>query len=111
MSPSTLGNSGGPLVSSRAEVVGVNTATIMGAQGLCFAIAINTAKFVAARLIRDDRIVRAYIGMAGQNVEVPRRAARFRGLASAGGVMVAAVEPDSPAQRAGLKQCHRHQQG
>jgi len=97
------GNSGGPLVSSRAEVVGVNTATIMGAQGLCFAIAVNTATFVAARLIRDGRIVRAYIGMAGQNVELPRSIARAHGLTSTGGLMVAAVEPRSPADRAGLK--------
>jgi S1-C subfamily serine protease len=98
------GNSGGPLVSSRAEVIGVNTATIMPAQGLCFAIAINTAKFVAVRLIRDGRIVRGYIGVAGQNVELQRRLARFHNLAVQSGVMVAAIEPQSPAQRAGLRQ-------
>lgn len=98
------GNSGGPLVSSRAEVIGVNTATIMPAQGLCFAIAVNTAKFVAARLIRDGRIVRGYIGVAGQNVELQRRVARFHNLAVQSGVMVAAVEPQSPAERAGLRQ-------
>ncbi|HJU27929.1 MAG TPA: trypsin-like peptidase domain-containing protein, partial [Candidatus Binataceae bacterium] len=97
------GNSGGPLVSSRAEVIGVNTATIMPAQGLCFAIAINTAKFVAARLIRDGRIVRGYIGVAGQNVELQRRVTRFHNLAVQSGVMVAAVEPQSPAERAGLR--------
>jgi S1-C subfamily serine protease len=97
------GNSGGPLASSRGEVVGVNTATIMGAQGLCFAIAINTAKFVAARLIRDGRIVRAYIGIAGQNVELPRRLIRFHSLASTSGLMAAAVEPQSPAERSGIK--------
>ena len=97
------GNSGGPLVSSRAEVIGVNTATIMGAQGLCFAIAINTAKFVAARLIKDGRIVRAYIGMAGQNVDLPRSVAHAHALASTAGLMTAAVEPNGPADRAGLK--------
>jgi S1-C subfamily serine protease len=98
------GNSGGPLVSSRAEVIGVNTATIMPAQGLCFAIAINTAKFVASRLIKDGRIVRGYIGTAGQNVELPRRVVRYHKLAVKSGVMIASVEPQSPAQRAGLRQ-------
>ena len=97
------GNSGGPLVSSRAEVIGVNTATIMPAQGLCFAIAINTAKFVASRLIRDGRIVRGYIGTAGQNVELARRLVRHHNLAVKSGVMIAAVEPQSPAEHAGIR--------
>jgi S1-C subfamily serine protease len=97
------GNSGGPLVSSRAEVIGVNTATIMPAQGLCFAIAINTAKFVAGRLIRDGRIVRGYIGMAGQNVQLPRRLVHFHRVAVPSGVMIVSLEPVSPAERAGLK--------
>jgi S1-C subfamily serine protease len=97
------GNSGGPLVNSRGEVIGVNTATIMPAQGLCFAIAINTAKFVAGRLIRDGRIVRGYIGMAGQNVQLPRRVVHFHKVAMPGGVMIASLEPGSPAERAGLK--------
>jgi S1-C subfamily serine protease len=97
------GNSGGPLVSSRGEVIGVNTATIMPAQGLCFAIAINTAKFVAGRLIRDGRIVRGYIGMAGQNVQLPRRLVHFHKVAVPSGVMIVSLEPGSPAERAGLK--------
>jgi S1-C subfamily serine protease len=97
------GNSGGPLVSSSAEVVGVNTATIMPAQGLCFAIAINTAKFVAGRLIRDGRIVRGYIGMAGQNVHLPRRVVHFHKVPVPSGVMIVSLEPNSAAERAGLK--------
>lgn len=97
------GNSGGPLVSSSAEVIGVNTATIMPAQGLCFAIAINTAKFVAGRLIRDGRIVRGYIGMAGQNVQLPRRLVHFHRVAVPSGVMIVSLEPGSPAEGAGLK--------
>lgn len=97
------GNSGGPLVSSRAEVIGVNTATIMPAQGLCFAIAINTAKFVAGRLIRDGRIVRGYIGMAGQNVQLPRRLVHFHKVAVPSGVMIVSLEPGSPAERARLQ--------
>ena len=97
------GNSGGPLVTSRGEVIGVNTATIMPAQGLCFAIAINTVKLVAGHLMRDGRIVRAFIGIAGQTAEVPRRLSRYHGLAASGGVTVTAVEPDSPAARAGLR--------
>jgi S1-C subfamily serine protease len=97
------GNSGGPLVSSAAEVIGVNTATIMPAQGLCFAIAINTAKFVASRLIRDGRIVRGYIGLAGQNVELPRRLTHFHHLLLQSGVRVMSLEPHSPAELGGLK--------
>jgi S1-C subfamily serine protease len=96
------GNSGGPLVTTHGEVVGVNTAVIQGAQGLAFAVAINTAKFVAGRLIRDGRIRRGWIGVASQNVSVQRRLARAYGLAEDSGVLVVSVEPDSPAQRAGL---------
>ena len=98
------GSSGGPLVNSRAEVIGVNTATIMPAQGLCFAIAINTAKLVAARLMRDGRIVRGYIGMAGQNVELPRRLVRFHNLAIQSGLLVSMIEPGGPLARAGVRQ-------
>src|SRR5471032_665913 len=97
------GNSGGPLVTTRGEVIGVNTATILPAQGLCFAIASNTARFVAARLIRDGRIRRSYIGLAGQTVPIPRPVARENQLAVTSGVFVVSVEPGSPAATAGLK--------
>lgn len=98
------GNSGGPLVNSRGEVIGVNTAVILPAQGICFAIGVNTAQYVAARLIRDGRIVRAYIGVAGMTVPLQRRLVRFYRLAAETGVMVASIEPGSPAERAGLKE-------
>ena len=97
------GNSGGPLVTTRGEVVGINTAMIRPAQGLCFAIGINTARFVASRLIRDGRIRRAYIGIAGQNVDVPRALARANQLAISSAVRVASIEANSPAARAGLQ--------
>jgi S1-C subfamily serine protease len=96
------GNSGGPLISSRGEVIGVNTAVILPAQGLCFAIAINTAKFVASRLIKDGRIRRGYIGVAGQNLPIPRRLVRLHGLSAESGILVVSVEKNSPAERAGL---------
>ena len=98
------GNSGGPLVTSRGEVIGVNTAVILPAQGICFAIAINTAKFVAGRLIRDGKIKRSYIGVAGQNVPLPRRLVRFHDLPGESGVMVVSTEPNSPAERADLRE-------
>ena len=96
------GNSGGPLVTSQGQVVGVNTAVILPAQGICFAIAINTAKFVAARLIRDGKIRRSYIGVAGQDVPIQRRVVRLNGLGVESGVLVASVEAQSPAEKAGL---------
>lgn len=96
------GNSGGPLVNSRGEVIGVNTATIMPAQGLCFAIGINSAKLVAGYLMHDGRITRGWIGIAGQNTALQRRVSRFHGLAVTSGVTIAAIEPESPAARAGL---------
>jgi S1-C subfamily serine protease len=96
------GNSGGPLVTSRGEVIGVNTGAALPAQGICFATAIETAKFVAAALIRDGEIKRSFIGLAGQNVPLPRKVVRHYGLPVGSGVLVASFEADSPAQRAGL---------
>jgi S1-C subfamily serine protease len=98
------GNSGGPLVNSAGEVVGVNTAMIRPAQGICFAIASNTAKLVAGWLIRDGRIRRGYIGVAGQNVPIHRRIVRYYGLPLETGVLVVSVEKNSPAERAGLRE-------
>ena len=98
------GNSGGPLVNSAGEVVGVNTAMIRPAQGICFAIGSNTAKFVAGWLIRDGKIRRSYIGVGGQNVPIHRRIVRFYGLRVETGVLVVSVEKNSPAERAGLRQ-------
>ena len=97
------GNSGGPLVDSRGRVIGVNTATILPAQGLCFAIAIDSAKFVAARLIRDGKIERGYLGIAGANTALPRRLARFHHVVSDSCVQVANVESGSPAEKAGIQ--------
>lgn len=96
------GNSGGPLVNSRGEVIGVNTAMILPAQGICFATSIDTAKFVASRLIRDGKVSRSYIGLAGQNVPLPRRIVRHYNLAVASGIMVISYEGNSPAKKAGV---------
>jgi S1-C subfamily serine protease len=98
------GNSGGPLVDSTGRVVGVNTATILPAQGICFAIGINTAKFVASRLLRDGRIRRSYIGVSAQTVPVHRRVVRFYDLPKETGVVVLSIESGSPARRAGLRE-------
>ncbi len=98
------GNSGGPLVDSAGRVVGVNTATILPAQGLCFAIGINTAKFVASRLLRDGRIRRSYIGVSAQTVPIHRRVVRFYDLPKETGVVALSVEEKSPAQRAGVRE-------
>ena len=97
------GNSGGPLVDSLGRVVGVNTATILPAQGICFAIGINTAKFVAGRLLRDGRILRSYIGVSAQTVPLHRRVVRFYDLAKETGALILSVEENSPAKRAGLR--------
>ena len=98
------GNSGGPLVNSAGEVIGVNTAMIRPAQGICFAIASNTARLVAGWLIRDGRIRRSYIGVGGQNVPLHRRIIRFYNLPLETGVLVVSVEKHSPAQGAGLRE-------
>jgi S1-C subfamily serine protease len=98
------GNSGGPLVNSRGEVIGVNTAMILPAQGISFATSIDTAKFVASRLIRDGKVSRSYIGLGGQNVPLPRRIVRYYDLAVESGVLVVSFEADSPALAAGLRE-------
>ncbi len=98
------GNSGGPLVDSRGHVIGVNTATILPAQGICFAIGINTAKFVASRLLRDGRIRRSYIGVSAQTVPIHRRVVRFYNLPRETGVVVVGMEERSPAQKAWLRE-------
>src|SRR5262245_22855333 len=97
------GNSGGPLVTSNGDVIGVNTAIILPAQGICFATAINTAKFVAGRLIKDGRIRRGYIGVAGQNAPLHRLLVRSHRLPVSTGIFVVSLEPNSPAQRAGVQ--------
>lgn len=98
------GNSGGPLVDSRGQVVGVNTATIMGAQGICFAIGADTAEFVASRLIRDGRVCRSYIGVMGQGVALHRRLVRYYDLPAESGLLILNVVAGSPAQHAGLRE-------
>jgi S1-C subfamily serine protease len=97
------GNSGGPLVSSRGEVVGINTAVIMGAQGICFAVAANTASFVLGELVRHGRVRRAFIGIAAQQTAIPPLRRRAAGLIQDRAVMIGTVEPDSAAERAGLR--------
>jgi S1-C subfamily serine protease len=98
------GNSGGPLVNSRGEVIGVNTAMILPAQGICFATAINTAKFVAGRLIKDGQITRGYIGLAGQNVPILRQLVRFHHLEKETGILIISIEKNGPAERSGLQE-------
>jgi S1-C subfamily serine protease len=98
------GNSGGPLVNTHGEVIGVNTAIIRPAQGICFAIASNTARWVVGLLIKDSRIRRSFIGVAGQTVPLIRKVARYHHIAQETGVLVAGIEPDSPAARAGLRE-------
>ena len=97
------GNSGGPLVSSRGEVIGVNTAVILPAQGICFAIGANTARSIAGWLMTEGRVRRARIGVGGENVPIARRYVRHFGLARETGVRAIQVERDGPAERAGLK--------
>jgi S1-C subfamily serine protease len=98
------GNSGGPLVDSRGRVIGVNTAIIPHAQGICFATAIDTAKWVVGQLFQFGKVRRGYIGVSGASIELPRRFVRFHELASASAVRVLGVEPGSPAAAAGLRE-------
>jgi S1-C subfamily serine protease len=98
------GNSGGPLVDSLGRVVGVNTATIMGAQGICFAIGADTAEFVASHLIRDGRIRRSYVGLMGQGVPLHRRIVRYYDLPTESGLLVEGVISGGPSKRAGLRE-------
>jgi len=98
------GNSGGPLVNSRGEVVGVNTATIQAAQGLCFAIAIDTAKRVASQLMQYGKVRRSFIGIGGQNIDLPRNAQRYFNHPSDKAVLIVGIESGGPAEQAGLKE-------
>jgi S1-C subfamily serine protease len=97
------GNSGGPLVSSHGEVVGINTAIIMGAQGICFAVASNTAEFVLSELIRHGRVRRGFIGVAGQTAAIPRAHARAAEIETRSGAMITSLETGAPADVAGLQ--------
>jgi len=97
------GNSGGPLVNSRGEVIGVNTAVILPAQGICFAIGIDTAKHVIGWLVRDGRIRRSYIGVGGQNVKVHRRVVRHHHLPVESGLLVVHLDSGGPGERAGVR--------
>ena len=97
------GSSGGPLVDSRGRVVGINTAVIAGAQGICFAVPVNTAHFVIPRLIRDGHVRRSWIGIAGQSIKLSRRRVQLSHLHAEGAVLVTEVTPGGPAERAGLR--------
>src|SRR5271167_2979411 len=96
------GNSGGPLVSSAAQVIGINTAIISGAQGICFAVASNTAQFVLSEIIRHGYVRRAHIGVSGQSAPVPRRHAVLAGVENKMGALLTQIDPDGPAAKAGL---------
>lgn len=98
------GNSGGPLVNSAGEVIGVNTATILSAQGLCFAIGVDTAKFVASELIQHGKLVRSYIGLSGQNVPLHRRLVLHYSLPESTSILVTSVQPGGPAEKAGIRE-------
>jgi S1-C subfamily serine protease len=98
------GNSGGPLMDSKGRAIGVNSAVILPAQGLCFAIPIDTAKYVAGRLIEHGRLRRGFLGLGGQNVNIPRGLARRLGVEAQSGVLVISVEPRGPAAQAGVEE-------
>jgi S1-C subfamily serine protease len=97
------GNSGGPLVHTNGDVVGINTAVILPAQGISFAVSADTARLVIPQLLRDGRVRRSYLGIAGQDVPLPRRLVRHHGLATTHGVLVTELVADMPAQQAGVK--------
>jgi len=97
------GNSGGPLVTAQGRIIGINTAIIPAAQGICFAIAGNTAKFVVAELIRHGKVRRSYIGVAGQTTPLPRRVVRHHGLVAESGARVMSIAAGSPAAAAGIE--------
>lgn len=98
------GNSGGPLMNAQGEVIGVNTATILPAQGLCFAISINTAKFIAGKLIRDGVVRRSFIGVQAQTAPLNRIIARHYDLRNSTGALLLAIEPGTPADKAGMQE-------
>jgi S1-C subfamily serine protease len=98
------GNSGGPLIDSRGAVIGVNTAIIPGAQGICFATASDTVQWVFGQLLQHGRVRRAWLGIAGFNAPLARRIARYHDLDNNSGVRIRSIEPDSPASRAGLEE-------
>ena len=97
------GNSGGPLVTAKGAVIGINTAVIRGAQGLCFAVASNTARFVVGEIMRQGKVRRGYLGIAGQNTRLSRRFVRYHNLTGEGGVRIASIEPNSPAAAVDLQ--------
>jgi S1-C subfamily serine protease len=98
------GNSGGPLLDARGRVIGINTAIIPSAQGICFAIPINMAKLILTQLMQHGRIVRGYLGLHGRDVPIPRAIARFLGLTQESGVEVVSLESDGPAGQAGMEE-------
>jgi S1-C subfamily serine protease len=97
------GNSGGPLVNMEGQVIGVNTAVIMSAQGICFAVAVNTAKMVITQLLTKGKVLRSFLGISGQTVPLHAKVVRYYSLSRENGMFVTGVEPESPAQKAGLK--------
>jgi S1-C subfamily serine protease len=101
--PLNPGNSGGPLVDGAARVVGINTATVAGGQGICFAVGIDTAIDVATRLMRDGRVRRARLGVSAQTVPLERRVAHANGLTQTAAALVTEVQPDGPAALGGLR--------
>jgi S1-C subfamily serine protease len=98
------GNSGGPLADSRGEVIGINTAIIQHAQGICFAIPVNTVRWVAMLLLKEGKVTRGFLGISGQTVPLPVRVVRYFSLPQESGVYVMNVAAGSPSDRAGLRE-------